>query len=690
MTPVWKPKSLFIPIFCAVLAFSVQPAAAEDSRAASFLAPPSSPEAVKEGKAVDLSAPPPFEIKTKKKVVTKTESSKTPEKKADKKKEESKPLSLAPEPKKEPKKEAEAEVEVEVPSRIVTEKEEDADEMMAAEEELEEDEPAPALLTERPLNLGAPVATALLADVDPETIGLLAPEQGGLGASLWKDASRPLVDRLMPAIALPTASYTLNDLTRRMFLTTAAAPLPSASGNEPKRSLMAQRLEGLMNLGAVRDAWKLFTLAEPSLVDPVTLTRLVEASLIGPESNKICEAVTGLMAQQSKQKEMQLDWQKSLLICQLRAGDKKAVQLSLAMMKEQGASRDIFMQLLERNVLGGKKHLPRHLTPLRPTVLALLREHGRPLPSYLYKKPAAYLVPELVKAKATRSRERVALAERSAAKGVLMGKQLVEVYQDVATEGKSKKKAKGLEIHRAKLYQAALHEELPQKKIELIQEYLKGLPKTYQVGVPGQIAADILETVPVASDYNSSALYMARMFAMTGRVDKAMLWLKLAKDVASRVESAKPAISQNWPVFVLAGMIPDGAYTDGLNAWLDITLTAGGHHAQRDYAGRVLLILSAAGYSVPETAWQSVVEIAPPKKQNLPSPVIMERMHQVAKAGRRGETILLSLLLQAGEDKPSLSVMVDTVRALRLAGLKTEMLSLAREALVALEPAKAK
>lgn len=654
MTHDLKPQRLVLPIFCAVVALSTPAWAAEDNRAASFMPPPGlSVDTKKEDKPLDLTTPPPFDLKK-----TKTTESKA-------------------EPKKEEKKKVKASKEKTKSTPVKKE----------AKTEVVKEPPMPTIMS-KPVNLGAPVAKAMLADVDPETLGLLSPEQGGLGASLWKDASRPLVDRLMPAIGLPTSSYTLNDLARRMFLTTAAAPAPSVSGDKPTRTLMSQRLEGLMNLGAVREAWQLFSVAEPSLIDPVTLTRLVEASLIGPESQKICEAVSGLMAAQSNQKTMQLDWQKTLLICQLRAGDKKAVQLSLDMMKEQKAGRDTFLQLLERNVLGKKKRLPRHLTPLRPTVLALLRESGMALPSYLYKKPVAFLVPELVLAKAKKSKDRILLAERSAAKGILTKKQLIEVYQSIAPKSKSKKKRTPEANLRVKYYQAALHEELPQKKIELIQNYLKDLPKTYQVGIPGQIAADVLASVPVTADYNSSAVYMARLFAMTGHMDKANAWLSLANEVATRVDQVGNDVAASWPVFALVGMVADGDYAKGLNKWLNVTLKSGDRHAARDYAGRVLLLLSASGYAVPEMAWQEVVELSQPAKQKVPSPVLLERMYQVAKAGRRGETILLSLLLQTGEGHPPLSVMVDTVRALRLAGLKPEMQSLAREILVNMAPAK--
>src|SRR6185437_10711 len=80
---------------------------------------------------------------------------------------------------------------------------------------------APASTPEKPLELDKPVESTTLQNIDPEAIGLLAPEDGGLGASMWKGTSRELVERLLPALTLPTDAAALNELAERFLLTTA-------------------------------------------------------------------------------------------------------------------------------------------------------------------------------------------------------------------------------------------------------------------------------------------------------------------------------------------------------------------------------------------------------------------------------------------------------------------------------------
>ena len=76
----------------------------------------------------------------------------------------------------------------------------------------------------QPLELSKPVEKGELKSIDAETVGLIGADTSGLGAAMWKDTPREMVDHLLPAILLPTASPTLNDVARRFLLTTANAP----------------------------------------------------------------------------------------------------------------------------------------------------------------------------------------------------------------------------------------------------------------------------------------------------------------------------------------------------------------------------------------------------------------------------------------------------------------------------------
>jgi len=537
------------------------------------------------------------------------------------------------------------------------------------------------------------VVDAPLADVDPETFGLLSPTNGGLGASLWLNTSRSFVDRLMPSVGLPTSSATLNELARRLFLSTAAAPVPSATGEKPVRSLVAERVEALMALGAVQEAWKLATLSGPGLVDPVTLRLLAEAALIGPDGKEVCDKMPSLIAIHAKTEESGAEWQKSLLICQLRSKDMKAVQLGIDLMREQHSNDAVFLSLISKNVLAESKILPRQLTPLRPTTLAVLRQIELPLPSELYSRPKASLIFELLQAKAADEKARLGLAERAGAQGILTPTQLADIYKSVVLVPEEIVKlnaSNDTSIHaRAVAYQAALNEKSPQKKIELVQKFMAGVEPSVLTGAQGKLVADILETVPVISDHNAFSVILARSFAMAGRPDKSLVWMNLARDTASRNPEIAAALTDNWPLFVLLGIIPDGDYSQGMKVWMARAVSDGKDakemQLKREKAANVMLLLSAAGYAVPDEAWQLVMEVTPPSKQMMASPLVLERLRQASSAARKGETVLLSLLLAGGSTiEPSLAALTEIVKSLRQVGLSGEAQALAREVLIAL------
>jgi len=541
------------------------------------------------------------------------------------------------------------------------------------------------------IDLGDPVSSKPLANVDPNSVGLLDAGHGGFGASMWQGTSIALVDQLMPAVSLPTASPALNDLARRMLLTTAAVPDGVAA--QGKQTLTAMRLEKLIAMGAVGEAWKLAALVQPGALDDITTRLLIQAELVGPDHAAACEKIPALMdGKDAKTDVANSEWQKALIVCKLQANDNNAVQLGLDLLREQGAKDDTFMMLVTRNVIAKSKVLPRRLTPLQAIDLAVLRQMDLPLPSEVYARPEAAQVAELLQTKAVDEKARLKLAERMAQNGTISPQQLASVYSSLAIAPDAPVEEKG-PVGRAAAYQQALIEATPQKKVELTQRFLSDAPVGTLTGSLGGVAAGLLADVPVISDYNSFAAQGARVMALAGQTDKAKPWVKLALDVGDRIPDVQKQLIADWPLYVLSGLVADADYAHGLTAWLDQTLAASKDdqgkdkdlRAQREQAGSVLLLLSAAGYAVSEEAWMRVVEAVSSSRQMNPSPILLERLRLAGVAQRKGETALLALLVGAdGGAAQPVSVSALMVRALQQAGFEAEAKAFAREALVGL------
>ncbi len=526
------------------------------------------------------------------------------------------------------------------------------------------------------VDLGQPVASEPLEDVDPEAIGLLSSTTGGLGASLWQGTSKALVDRLLPGLALPTLSPSLNDLARRMLLTIAAVPETSGEKTASAPSFTALRVEKLLALGAVAEAWELAGKAPVGTIGPTTWRPLIEAALIGPAQKEICEKIPSFIKGENKADPEDIEWQKALTVCKLKAGDTGAVQLGLDLLREQKADDDTFMLLMTRNVLAGSKVPPRRLTPLRPLNLILLRHLDWPLPSELYAKPDASLVGELLQAKAAKEEARLGLAERAAATGVLSPDQLAGVYKDVKVSFENGLEAKGPWVGAA-FYQKVQAEQDPLKKMEIIKTFLAQAEPSSLTGSLGGLVANVLETLPIEAAYGGIAGEAARAMALAGRAEKAMAWLKIAEGVRAQSPETDQFLIRNWPLFALSGLVGDGAFASELKAWLDLALTPTQETEPRllqARAGEVLSLLSASGYAVPEEAWLRVLEAAPPQKRLAADPLLLDRLRLAGQAGRKGETVLLALLVDGAGA-------TEVVRALRQVGLKAESQAYARELL---------
>ncbi|MCH7929811.1 MAG: antifreeze protein, partial [Proteobacteria bacterium] len=72
--------------------------------------------------------------------------------------------------------------------------------------------------------VGGDADVVLVEEIDLEAVGLYEEADGGFGLDMWRGSARALVERLLPRLPAGTARPVLNDLTRRLLLSTARAP----------------------------------------------------------------------------------------------------------------------------------------------------------------------------------------------------------------------------------------------------------------------------------------------------------------------------------------------------------------------------------------------------------------------------------------------------------------------------------
>jgi hypothetical protein len=504
------------------------------------------------------------------------------------------------------------------------------------------------------------------------------PASDTLGTGVWKGTPRASVERLLSIVTL-TTSPLLNDLMRRLLTTPATPPASdAATPSDSAQSLTAQRVEKLVTFGDTDEAWALASHADAKLIDDITFHFAAEAELAN-DGDEVCKALPNAAKTRGS-----VDWRRALVICALRVKDTKVAQDTLALL-DADANRDgMFIEVATKDVLGDGKSLPHQLTPLTPPMLALLRLTPLPLPGDLYGHPDFALAHALLHATAKQDVAQLGLAERAAQRGVIDSAELGALYHAVtfapdelatpltASESGSRQ--------RALLYQSALNEKQPFNRIADTIKFVQSAPPALLNGA-GVLVGDMLGIIKPDPTLADNAVSVAQIYLTAGRGDLALDWLRLAK----RNPQAASDLQALWPQFTLSGLESETDYTPDLAQWLDATLKSADPQADpraaRDSAATALLLLDAAGFAVPDTAWVKVLAAAHSEKRSAFSPVLLTRLQETSVDGRRGETLLLATAL-ASDGEITLPVACAITRALREAGLKGEAATFARHTLV--------
>lgn len=527
------------------------------------------------------------------------------------------------------------------------------------------------------------IETTSLGNVDPDSAGILSATNGGLGSGMWQDTPRALVERLIPELELPTASPTLNNLARRLLLTTAEVPKGKSTVN---RSMTALRAEKLLALGDGAEAWQLSKMVKPDRIDDLTLRMVVESLLVNGDDKTACELIPSLISSHNSP-----EWQKLLVVCQTKSGDTKAAQLSIDLMREQAVKDDAFISIVSKNILAQSKQLPRQLTPLKAINVALLLQTGLPLPQEVFLRADASFVPALLKASAADEIALLNMAEKAAMRGLISVPDLGGVYARVNTKQEAKANARPLTEYpaglRASLYQEIVVEQDTAKKINRIEQFIKSADSLALNSTIGQLVAEFVKGIVPQAEYGNSSAQITRALALAGRPDLALPWLKLARSTATSSQDIAAQMQNLWPLITVSGLVTDTEYGKELSQWLDATLN-NADRAKRQQIGTTLLLFSSYGFAVPEEAWGRVADVSADNKRVIPPPaVLFDRLKISGTTGRKGEAVLLSLLLaNNGAAETPIFVMTEIIRALRLSGLSAEAQGLAREVASSLFP----
>ncbi|MBK1698487.1 hypothetical protein CKO21_14660 [Rhodovibrio salinarum] len=485
-----------------------------------------------------------------------------------------------------------------------------------------------------------------LDEMSLETLGVLDSNSGALGADMWAGTPRRRVEALLPRLPGNLDAPVLRDLARRLLLSPAVAPeRQHAQGGT--RDLLALRVDRLAAIGATDAVMRLIDALPRNTRSPGVLRHRVEALLLRHDREAACTAVRNAVRESDG-----AFWQKALALCQFADGAVAQADLTVRLLREQAdPDQTGFLTLYEAATAGADRlpdGLPESLGPLE---LGLIVAGGLPFPQAPWHGLSVGALASLATAENGDLALRTRAAERSVALGILPPTRLGALYDrftfpdgtlNAASQAPERGRDKMASVRRrALLYQAAQQEPSPAARAELFRQLLSERSPGAFIAT-ARLLADALESIQVRPDLAWFAATAGRALYAADRPKAAGQWLRMAQQEAIINPKAAAAVTALWPYAMLSGADEVPA-NGGLAAW---------HQAQdgpddapptqRESALRALL--SALGQA-PERSWVEVALDAPATPQPAPPAALLFALREAGEAGRRGETVLLTLLV---------------------------------------------
>ena len=505
---------------------------------------------------------------------------------------------------------------------------------------------------------------AAAAAAPPASIG------ADLGTNLWLGSETSRVMSLIPQLPAPVTVPGPRDLQLRL-LTSAAVPQGAAPGSDPLLAFKADRLNAM---GYSEAAMGLTTAAANAA--PADPQQAVEQALSAGDSNAACATVDGELPKMSVP---DLFWRKALIYCQLQRQQVDQAGIGLDLLRElpnKDAATNNFLSVAAVVTGDAKAKSVKKITSADPVLAATMQLAGLPAPSAAAgppPKPSGLAgVVAVARDGAQPLPNRISAAERAFAAGLIPIEELIALYELAPSadgDPVAAVSASDSPLTRAALYKAAASAAMPDLRARLIGAAMQ------RGRARGDYFSQVALYAPYAQQVQPSrnlawfAPEAARLMFLSGNNDRGGFWLNLVETSTANADLARQA-----PGLRLLGRLARGrggnpGNQDPVAAWAQAT------NAGQQKATQVYALFAGLGQRI--GGWTGFA----PLTQNGS---LAAQINQAALSGRRGETVLLSLIAFGGDriastDPAALSAAIGGLSAV---GLDKEAHDIALQAAV--------
>jgi hypothetical protein len=505
-------------------------------------------------------------------------------------------------------------------------------------------EPLPGPTTSQPLpppdaapGTALPGAQPMPAQPLPAATAAAPPASIGadLGSNLWLGSETSRLMGLVPQLPAPVTVPGPRDLQLRL-LTSAAAPQGAAPGSDPLLAFKADRLNAM----GFADAALGLTSAAAN-VAPVNPQEAVEQALTAGDSNAACATVDSELP---KMGTPDLFWRKALIYCQLSRQQTDQAGIGLDLLRElpnKDAATSNFVAVAAVVTGDAKAKSVKKIASADPVLIATMQLAGMPAPAAA-AAPAPQPTGPAGTVKIARDGSqplpnRIDAAERAFAAGLIPIEELIALYELApAANGDPVAAISGADspLTRAALYKATAAAATPDMRARLIAAALQR----------GRARGDYFSQVALYKPYAQQvqparnlawfAPEAARLMFLAGNNDRGSFWLNLVESAP-----ANPDLARQAPGLRLLGRLARGkggivGDQDPVVAW------AKASGADQQKTTQVYALFAGLGQKI--GGWTGIAPIT----QNGS---LAAQINQAALAGRRGETVALSLIALGGD-----------------------------------------
>lgn len=561
---------------------------------------------------------------------------------------------------------------------------------------------------------GAGIQVKPLGQAKVSAIGLLNRAEGGFGNDMWAGTSLPLVTRLMPGLPVSTVSPVMQSLRRRLLLSVAVPPEsvpPQSNGNDAPTdihadtrtdadadddgsALAALRIELLAASGDYAAVANLLKFV-PRSADKGIYDRVrVEAELLAGNVRQACRMVRNRLGLAGGSGET--IWQMIMAFCLALDGQSAQVELYEQLLYENGVEDEAYFTLLA-GLNSGEAEPVDNIAHAQPLHLAMLRAARRAIPASTLKNATPVVLRAIATSPNAPRAMRLEAAERAEAMGTLTTDVLRRVYASIPFSAEQNADAVALAERQpgpsaaAILFQVAQIDAQVEGRAKALMAAWRNGRRSGRYMTSVRVNLPMVQAIRADADLAWFAASAGRALLAAGERDAARAWLMAVVEPAraGRVDATAAMLALAPLLYVTANNVPDQEL-DAIMVkvltgwWQGEVANSSAERYQR--ALRLFGLLEALGRDVSEQLWLPLFD-APDREIRQASPSLLLGLARAAADGRRGEVVLLSLLL-LGNSGPAMSdslTLGRVVDALGSVGLVKDAGAVAFEGLLALD-----